>query len=177
MFTKKLIVLIGKLVQIAISYHWGCFFQLNSKLLSIKLWDRYSWVRSLVWSQQALYNLQGGSRGGGLKKLEKIWFFGVKSWFSTRNTPKIFAPPSARRIFFKCAPLLTLNPGSAPDLSLSFSTKHMVLRSDRMVVGFQAIGICSLHLINVCIKNNADSNSSLQKWAYDLRLTSTYQHS
>ena len=37
-------------------------------------------------------------------QLEKIWFFGVKSWFSTRNIPKIFAPPSARRIFFKCAP-------------------------------------------------------------------------
>jgi hypothetical protein len=34
--------------------------------------------------------------------LEKIWFFGVKSWFFTRNTPKIVAPPSARRIFFKC---------------------------------------------------------------------------
>jgi hypothetical protein len=28
-------------------------------------------------------------------KLEKRWFFGVKSWFFTRNTPKIFAPPSA----------------------------------------------------------------------------------
>ena len=40
----------------------------------------------------------------------------------------------------------------------------MVLRSDRMVVGFlQAIGICSLHLINVCIKENADSNFSLQQ--------------
>jgi hypothetical protein len=24
-------------------------------------------------------------------QLEKIWFFGVKSWFLTRNTPKIFA--------------------------------------------------------------------------------------
>ena len=36
--------------------------------------------------------------------LEKIWFFGVKSWFFTRNTPKIFPPPSARRNFFKCAP-------------------------------------------------------------------------
>ena len=33
-------------------------------------------------------------------KLEKIWFFGVKSWFFTRNTPTIFAPPSARRNFF-----------------------------------------------------------------------------
>jgi hypothetical protein len=28
-------------------------------------------------------------------KLEKIRFFGVKSGFFTRNTPKIFAPPSA----------------------------------------------------------------------------------
>ena len=37
-------------------------------------------------------------------KLEKIWFFGVKSWFFTRNTPTMFAPPSARRNFFKCAP-------------------------------------------------------------------------
>jgi hypothetical protein len=36
--------------------------------------------------------------------IEKIWFFGVKSWFFTRNIPKIFAPPSARRNFFKCAP-------------------------------------------------------------------------
>jgi hypothetical protein len=36
--------------------------------------------------------------------LEKIRFFGVKSWFFTRNTPTIFAPPSARCNFFKCAP-------------------------------------------------------------------------
>ena len=44
-------------------------------------------------------------------KLEKIRFFGVKSWFFTRNTPTIFVPPSARRNFFKCTPL-TWNPGS-----------------------------------------------------------------
>ena len=37
-------------------------------------------------------------------QLVKIRIFGVKSWFFTRNTPKIFAPPSARRNFFKCAP-------------------------------------------------------------------------
>ena len=36
-------------------------------------------------------------------RLEKIRFFGVKSWFFTRNTPKIFAPSSARHNFFKCA--------------------------------------------------------------------------
>jgi hypothetical protein len=37
-------------------------------------------------------------------RLEKIWFFGVKSWFFTRNAPKIFVPPSDRRNFFKYAP-------------------------------------------------------------------------
>ena len=80
----------------------------------------------------------GADLGGGRTrrvpplKLEKIWFFGVKSWFFTRNTqkifappsaigknmifgvkswfftrntPKIFAPPSARCDFFKCASL------------------------------------------------------------------------
>jgi hypothetical protein len=44
------------------------------------------------------------SQGRPPLKLEKIWFFGVKSWFFTRNTPNIFAPPSARCNFFKCAP-------------------------------------------------------------------------
>ena len=54
--------------------------------------------------------IAGADPGGGRTrrapplKLEKIWFFGVKSWFFTRNTPKIFAPPSVRRNFFKCAP-------------------------------------------------------------------------
>jgi hypothetical protein len=61
---------------------------------------------------------RSGSRGGRTRrapplKLEKIIFFCVKSWFFTRNTSKIFAPPSARRNFFMCAPL-TWNPGSAP---------------------------------------------------------------
>ena len=39
-------------------------------------------------------------------KLKKIWFFGVKSWFSTRNTPTIFAPPSVRRNFLSAPPNL-----------------------------------------------------------------------
>jgi hypothetical protein len=47
---------------------------------------------------------RGGSRGGSALpplKLEKIRFFGTKSWFFTRNTPKIFAPPSARCNWFR----------------------------------------------------------------------------
>ena len=53
----------------------------------------------------------GGGGGGGRappppppKIGKKYDFFGVRSWFFTRNTPKIFAPPCARRIFLKCAP-------------------------------------------------------------------------
>jgi hypothetical protein len=36
----------------------------------------------------------------------------------SRNTPKIIAPPSARRNFFKFTPP-TWNPGSAPDIDLN----------------------------------------------------------
>jgi hypothetical protein len=69
--------------------------------------------------------LQGWIQGmGGVHparatlKLEKIRFFCVKSWFFTRNTPKLFAPPSARRNFFSVHPL-TWNPGSAPELYIA----------------------------------------------------------
>ena len=57
-----------------------------------------------------LLNMQGRIQRGAHPapppplKLEKIWFFGVKSWFFTRNTQTIFAPPSARRSLLKCAP-------------------------------------------------------------------------
>ena len=34
----------------------------------------------------------------------KIWFFCVKSWFFTRSIPKMLAPPSARRNFFWVRP-------------------------------------------------------------------------
>ena len=101
---------------------------------------------------------RGRSRGGRTRrvappplKLEKIWFFGVKSWFFTRNTPQIFAPPSAigkntifwRKIvifhtkypknfsaslrsaqFFLSTPPLTWNPGSAPGTCLKISFNH-----------------------------------------------------
>jgi hypothetical protein len=38
------------------------------------------------------------TRRGPYPKIGKnMIFFGVNSWFFTRNTPKMFAPPSARR--------------------------------------------------------------------------------
>jgi hypothetical protein len=40
-------------------------------------------------------------------KIGKIWFYGVKSWFFTRNTPNIFASPSARHNFFKISLYVT----------------------------------------------------------------------
>ena len=54
--------------------------------------------------------LQGRIQGGGAPgappplKLEKIRFFGVKSWFFTQNTPKMFPPLSAigkNKIFWR----------------------------------------------------------------------------
>ena len=63
--------------------------------------------------------VRGGSRGRTRRapplKLEKIWFFfGVKSWFFTRNTPKFSRLPPLGAIFLS-APPQTWNPGSAPD--------------------------------------------------------------
>ena len=59
-----------------------------------------------IWKQLNRSITRGGSRGegGGTLKLEKIWFFGVNTWFFTRYTQTNFAPPSARRNFFKCPP-------------------------------------------------------------------------
>jgi hypothetical protein len=53
--------------------------------------------------------IRGGSRGGGggahpARAPPKI---GKNTIFFTRNTPKMFTPPSARRNFLKCAPPLT----------------------------------------------------------------------
>ena len=48
---------------------------------------------------------RGGAPGARPPKIGKNINFWVKSWFFTRNIPKIYAPPSARRDFFvNCAP-------------------------------------------------------------------------
>ena len=85
---------------------FGCF-----GITSIRIFITvHSWT---MWYQGRIQGGGGRTRRAPSLKLEKIWFFGVKSWFFTRNTPKIFVILSARRNFFKCTPL-TWNPGSAP---------------------------------------------------------------
>ena len=93
-----------------------------------------------------IYLSRGGSRGGGRTrraapppplKLEKIWFFCVKSWFFTRNTPNIFAPPSARCNSFKCPLPPNLKSWIRPCLSPCLSTKKQTSASffrDKYVV-------------------------------------------
>ena len=85
----------------------------------------FNTISVISWYRHSQYTKQGRIQGGGggahparppppPKIGKNMIFFGVKSWFFTRNTPKLFSPPSARRNIFKCAPPLTLNPGSAP---------------------------------------------------------------
>ena len=61
-------------------------------------------VVKIVNSIVTLFFRQSYAKHAKSLKFEKIWYFGVKSWFFTRNTPKMFAPPSVRRNFFKCPP-------------------------------------------------------------------------
>ena len=63
-------------------------------------------------------------------KLEKIWFFCVKSWFFTRNTPNIFLS----------APPLTWNPGSAPVM-------YLCARGQRSCICVLGVSILSLSTI------------------------------
>ena len=102
--------------------------QVKPYLPTIKLINVLSWIVAImyIFFNPSTFNKMGGG-GGGIYcnnlntganpgggggrtrrplplKLKKIWFFGVKSWFFTRNTPKIFAPSSARRNLFKCPP-------------------------------------------------------------------------
>ena len=80
----------------------------------------------------------GRTRRAPPLKLEKIWFFGVKSWFFTRNTQNNFPPPSARRNFFKGAPPLTWNPGSTPDINLNMYIIN-VIADDESKIGLYEI--------------------------------------
>jgi hypothetical protein len=71
-----------------------CYFSRMTYFWSFVLFRCYDFIRSLYY----FWTIPKTSPLGNWK----TWFFGVKSWFFTRNTPTIFAPPSARRNFFKC---------------------------------------------------------------------------
>ena len=59
----------------------------------------------IFWRKTVIFHTKYSNNfRASLRHWKKIWIFGVKSWFFTRNTPKIFAPLSAPRFFFKCAP-------------------------------------------------------------------------
>ena len=91
---------------------------------------------------------------GADSELEKILFFGVKSWFFTRNTPKMFAPPSARRIFFKCAPL-TWNPGSAPASRVVICSLYVYYTQDSFYYS-QCLHLWFVY--NTCMNFNFSNN-------------------
>jgi hypothetical protein len=59
----------------------------------------------------------GDAPGTPSLKLEKIWFFDVKSWFFTRNTQNFSHLPPLGAIFLS-APPLTWNPGSALSMNI-----------------------------------------------------------
>ena len=73
---------------------------------------------------------QGRIQGGVhlVRAPSKIWknmiFFGVKSWFFTRNTPTFFAPPSARPNFLKFTPPPNLKSWIRPWTIYVFAEKH-----------------------------------------------------
>jgi hypothetical protein len=53
----------------------------------------------------------------------------------------MFAPPSARRNFFKCAPPLTWNPGSAPEHDIIYSNVIMFLLAIVISISVDVISI------------------------------------
>jgi hypothetical protein len=82
-------------ICILFTFKYLCLFAYTIKLWRYEL-PTQKWATS---KKVSLVTYRGGSRGRTRRspqlKLEKIWFFGVKSWFFTRNTPTFFAPPSA----------------------------------------------------------------------------------
>ena len=87
----------------------------------VKIW--------FFWRKIVIFHMKYPKNFARPPKIGKIWFFGVKSWFFTGNTPTIFAPPSARRNFFKCAPPLSLKSWIRPWLVLwdrSRNGRHLI---------------------------------------------------
>ena len=93
--TSKLGMLAYYHMKICISH----MFELKN--LYVHLLLHFEWeLRNTLLACLLPYS-RSGSRGGLPLKLEKIWFFGVKLWFFTRNTPKFSRlPPQLEKILF-----------------------------------------------------------------------------
>ena len=160
----------------------------NVSSQTYKPWIVTDWQCNNVWlyAWTAQENLRNTLTWGGAHparvprlKLEKIWSFGVKSWFFTRNTPTIFAPPSAigkNMIFWRkivifhtkypknvraslsSAPNLTWNPGSGPAGNYSSISKEFIMVENIFLV-MRAQYYTVLHLS----KNNCPLFLKLEK--------------
>ena len=78
---------------------------------------------------------RGGSRGRIRRPPPKI---GKNKIFFTRNTPKVFAPPSARRNIFKCAP-----PPPSPNLKSWIRPCTSTIRKEELE---DTKGVIRIHL-------------------------------
>ena len=109
-------VIILRLIFIYCHYVWNAINK-GKTLVCLNVDITYIWLSCVLifynWPTFVIYSYlnpaaskvwrytKGRGRSRGVHpvraplKLEKIRFFGVKSWFFTRNTSKIFAPPSA----------------------------------------------------------------------------------
>ena len=63
----------------------GCFMFFPLQFLTKRVWQRTFRVNN-IWP--LCQKMNTGAKGNYILKLEIIWFFVVKSWFFTRNTPK-----------------------------------------------------------------------------------------
>ena len=84
-------------------------------------WHFTHMLKSLAWPHNFTKRWFAGADTGGAPgarppplKLEKIWFFGVKSWFFTRNTPKNVRASLRSAQFFLTAPPPNLKPWNRP---------------------------------------------------------------
>jgi hypothetical protein len=102
-FLVVLLKVCGRHHDLVNRYKWPrkCSVCRNHKLSSFMINHRVCYKSSTT--------VAGADPGGAPEaplppKIGKIWFFGVKSWFFTRNTPIFFVPSSARLNLFECAP-------------------------------------------------------------------------
>jgi hypothetical protein len=100
----------------SIKYSTTCLNRIPLGLKNLFSLDRRFGLHMFKLQRHLQERIQGG--GGRTRyvppKIGENMIFGIKSWFFTQNTPKIFAPPSARCNFFKYAPSASLKSWSCP---------------------------------------------------------------